>query len=123
MDAVRISDGSIVALKQVHKSDHPREEEINRAYAMSGPLIDDPHNHSAPVYEILHSPLDEDIMFIVMPYLVRIFEVKYATVGEAIECFRQLFEVSCFARCIALDLFMRRLQGLQFMHNHGLVHR
>ncbi|KAM5533182.1 hypothetical protein V8D89_013138 [Ganoderma adspersum] len=104
MDAVRISDGRIVALKQVPKSRYPDEEELNRFLTMSEPQASDPHNHSIPVYDILQSPLDENIVFLAMPYLIRVDTLKFATVGEAVECFRQLFE------------------GLQFLHRHHIAH-
>lgn len=93
MDAVRISDGRVVVLKQVPRSRYPNEEGLSRLLTMSGPLASDRHNHSVLVHEVLQSPLDEDIIFLVMPCLARIYSVKFATVGEAVECFRQLFEV------------------------------
>lgn len=93
MDAVRTSDGRIVALKQVPKPRYPDEEELKRFLTMSEPQASDPHNHSSPVYEILQSPLDDNILLMVRPYLVHVDRVRFATVGEAIECFRQLFEV------------------------------
>lgn len=93
MDAVRTSDGRVVALKQVPKSRYPDEEELNRFLTMSEPQASDHHNHSIPVYDILQSPLDSNVLFMAMPYLVRINRVKFATVGEVVECFRQLFEV------------------------------
>lgn len=94
MDAVRTSDKRVVVLKQVPKSRYPIEEELNRFLTMSEPQASDRHNYSVPVYEILQSPLDENVLILVMPYLARIYSVKFATVGEAVECFRQLFEVS-----------------------------
>ena len=94
MDAVRTSDKRVVVLKQVPKSRYPIEEELNRFLTMSEPQASDRHNYSVPVYKILQSPLDENVLILVMPYLARIYSVKFATVGEAVECFRQLFEVS-----------------------------
>ena len=94
MDAVRTSDKRVVVLKQVPKSRYPIEEELNHFLTMSEPQASDRHNYSVPVYEILQSPLDENVLILVMPYLARIYSVKFATVGEAVECFRQLFEVS-----------------------------
>ena len=92
MDATRVSDGRVVSIKRMKKSCHPQEEEIIR-YFSSPALATDPSNHSVPVYEVLQSPLVEDIQFLVMPYLIRIYDVKFATMGETIECLRQLFEV------------------------------
>lgn len=93
MDAVRIFDGRIVSLKKTSKKDHPVEEDIVR-YLNQAPSKADPTNHTVPVYDVLQSPLDPDCILLVMPYLARIYTVKFATVGEAVECFRQLFEVS-----------------------------
>ncbi len=96
MDATRISDGRIVIIKKVEKSYTPWEEDVIR-FLSTEPLASDPHNHSIHVYDVLQSPLDDNITFLVMPYLIRIHKHKYATVGEALECFRQLFEVSLTA--------------------------
>lgn len=93
MDAVRISDGRVVSIKRVSRTKHPDEEEILRSLTHEE-LLKDPTNHTVPLYEILQSPLDPDCFFIVMPYLTLIHMIKFATVGEAMECFRQLFEVS-----------------------------
>ncbi|RDX54873.1 hypothetical protein OH76DRAFT_1478388 [Lentinus brumalis] len=103
MDATRISDGRIVIVKKVEKSYTPWEEDVIR-FLSTEPLASDPRNHSIPVYDVLQSPLDDNITFLVMPYLTRIHKHKYATVGEALECFRQLFE------------------GLQFMHHQLVAH-
>nr|VWO96976.1 Uncharacterized protein [Ganoderma boninense] len=46
----------------------------------------------------------KDIQFLVMPYLICITDVKFATLGETVECVRQLFE------------------GLHFMHSHHVAH-
>ena len=130
MDAVRTSDQCIVVLKEVNKSNCPFEEEINRMFTMSDPVATDRHNHIAPVYDVLQSLLDKNIIFLVMPYLMRINKVKFATVGEGIECIRQLFEVR---RCAPPMRFAKRLsypimtyaynsQGLQFCHCNNLAH-
>lgn len=92
MDAIRTSDNRLVSIKRVKKEDHPQEEEIIRYFSMD-PLATDPSNHSVPVYEVLQSPHMDNIQFLVMPYLVRVHDVKFATLGETVECARQLFEV------------------------------
>ncbi|RPD78663.1 kinase-like protein [Lentinus tigrinus ALCF2SS1-7] len=103
IDATRISDGQIVAIKKVEKSYTPSEESIIRLFSTE-PLASDPHNRTVPLYDVLQSPLDSNITLLVMPYLVRTHEYKFVTVGEAVECFRQLFE------------------GLQFIHHHLVAH-
>ena len=92
MDAVRITDQEIVSLKRIDVSKHPREESIIR-YFSTPPLDMDPSNHCIPVYDVLHPPDDHDTILLVMPYLVRVDDVKFATLGEIIEFLRQLFEV------------------------------
>ena len=57
------------------------------------PLASDPRNHCAPVYDVLHSPLDEDIAFVILPFLSLYDEPRFRTFGEAVECFRQMIEV------------------------------
>ncbi|RPD78669.1 hypothetical protein L226DRAFT_503302 [Lentinus tigrinus ALCF2SS1-7] len=103
MDATRLRDGRIVSLKQVKKFEHPIEDQIIRFFSEE-PIASDLRNHCVPLYDVLQSPRNEDIMFLVMPHLVRIQKYKFSTVGEALECFRQLFE------------------GLQFMHSHLIAH-
>ena len=95
MDAVRISDGQIITIKVIHKRFTPFEESIIRLFSQE-PLASDPHNYTIPLYETLHPPWDESITMIVMPYMIRINKHRFATIGEALECFRQLFEVSLF---------------------------
>ncbi|PIL35840.1 hypothetical protein GSI_01500 [Ganoderma sinense ZZ0214-1] len=103
MDAIRTSDNRLVSIKRVKKEDHPQEEEIIR-YFSTDPLATDPSNHAVPVYEVLQSPHMEDVQFLVMPFLIRVYDVKFATLGEMVECLRQLFE------------------GLRFMHSHHVAH-
>ena len=93
MDATRSSDGRVVSIKRVKKSDHPIEEQIIRFFSEAPDSLD-PRNHSVPVYDVLPSPMDQDVVLLVMPYLVPVGRYKFATVGEAVELFRQLFEVS-----------------------------
>ncbi len=92
MDATRVSDGRVVVLKKVNKHNHPYEAEIGQLFSTE-PLASDPLNHSVPIHDVLQSPLDGAIVFLVMPYLIRHHEVRFETLGEAVECFRQLFEV------------------------------
>ncbi|TFK92743.1 hypothetical protein K466DRAFT_539332 [Polyporus arcularius HHB13444] len=104
IDAVRTKDGEIVAIKQVDKSDHPHEVEIGR-YLTEPPLSDDSHNHCIPYLEVLQDPHVDDIQLVVMPLLREYNDPSFATVGEAVESFHQVFE------------------GLQFMHEHHVAHR
>ena len=56
-----------------------------------------------------------------MPLLRKFNTPKLETVGEAVEFFRQAFEV-----CLSLASMMcpqTQHQGLQFMHEHHVAHR
>lgn len=94
MDAVRKSDGVTVFLKKVSQRKHPYEVEIGR-YFSSEPLLKDARNHCYPLYDVLQVPDDEDIVILVMPLLRRYTDPRYATIGEAVAFFRQVFEVPC----------------------------
>ncbi|KAJ3507885.1 hypothetical protein NLJ89_g6055 [Agrocybe chaxingu] len=104
IDAVKLEDDSRVALKKFRKSVHPFEEDISK-YLSSEPLASDPRNHCVPILETLYPPGDEDTVILVMPLLRAYDSPRFDTVGEVMDCFRQLFE------------------GLQFMHERHVAHR
>ncbi|KAI0633259.1 kinase-like domain-containing protein [Trametes polyzona] len=104
MDAKRVSDGEVVALKRIFKSINAYEVDLIKMFSAE-PLATHPHNYCVPVYDVLESPLNDDIVFIVMPYLRLYRSPRFYTVGEAVECFRQLIE------------------GLHFMHQQHVAHR
>ncbi|KAJ7658076.1 hypothetical protein B0H17DRAFT_955399 [Mycena rosella] len=104
MDAERISDGKHVMLKCISKSLHPFEVEIATFFG-SPPLVDSPRNHVIPVLEVLQDPGDADRQILVMPRLMEFDRPIFDTVGEVIDCFRQIFE------------------GIQFMHENFVAHR
>jgi len=89
MDATRTLHGQAVALKRIKR----------------GELASQPANHCAPVYEVLTLDTEHDRLIVVMPLLRPYKDPKFDTIGEAVECFRQLFE------------------GIQFMHKHRVAHR
>ncbi|KAJ8463347.1 hypothetical protein ONZ51_g10315 [Trametes cubensis] len=92
LDATRISDGVVVGLKQISQSLHPCEVCIS-LYLSTGPLASDPANHCVPIYEVLEVPDDHDIKIMVMPLLRDFSDPPFLTIGEAMEFFRQAFEV------------------------------
>ena len=57
----------------------------------------------------------------VMPLLRPYDDPNFDTIGEAVECFRQLFEVVLIV--IVDDYVLKLFQGLQFMHKHRVAHR
>ena len=93
LDATRISDGKVVMLKCISKTLHPHEASIS-ALLSSPPLRLDPTNHCVPVYDVLHPPGHEDFVIIVMAFCRLFDNPRFDTVGEAVEFFRQVFEVS-----------------------------
>ncbi|KAG1746005.1 kinase-like domain-containing protein [Suillus paluster] len=104
IDATRMSDGLYVSLKVVDKSDFPHEVDIGQ-YFMMEHLASDPKNHCVPFLDVLSIPNEEDKQIVVMPLLLDFTRPRFDTVGEVVECFRQLFE------------------GLLFMHNNHVAHR
>ncbi|KAJ7153503.1 hypothetical protein C8R43DRAFT_1002273 [Mycena crocata] len=104
MDATRISDNTHVMMKISRVDQYPNEASIAE-FLSSADLADDPRNHCVPIYEMLRVPNLSDIVILVMPLLYELQSPKFETIGEAVECFRQLFE------------------GLQFIHEHNIAHR
>ena len=83
MQAVRLEDQVPVILKRVA----PAEAYI-ATYFLN--LPDDPRNHCVPIYEVLQI---DSWYILVMPQLRPCDSPAFDTVGEVLECFRQLFEV------------------------------
>lgn len=61
-------------------------------FLASEPAKSHPRNHSTPIYELLDVP-GEDVSILVMPVLDHFYRPRFETVGEVLECFRQVFEV------------------------------
>ncbi|KIJ08466.1 hypothetical protein PAXINDRAFT_18400, partial [Paxillus involutus ATCC 200175] len=93
LDAIRLSDGRCVAIKLLKISRHPFEVAIAQ-YLWNEELRTDPTNHTVPIFDVLHPPDDADCALLVMPLLLRYDEHRFETIGEAVEFFRQVFEVS-----------------------------
>ena len=92
MDAVRTKDGAFVMIKRINKFIYREEVDIGRFF--SSPLLaSDPRNRCCPALDVFDDPYDSDLQLLVMPLLRRHYEPKFATVGEAMEFYRQLFEV------------------------------
>ena len=82
----------MVTLKRIKRRDHPYEAEI-ALYFSSQALVSQPANHCVPVYEIFAVDGEDDTLIMVMPLLRLYSDPSFDTIGEAVECFRQLFEV------------------------------
>ena len=93
----------MVLLKQISRRTHPHELEIATMFS-SEPHKSHPKNRCVPIYEVLDVPDDEDASILVMPLLRPLDNPRFITVGEAVECFRQLFEVWTYS--LAGGLFL-----------------
>ena len=82
----------MVTLKRIKRGDHPYEADI-ALYFSSQALASLPVNHCVPVYEVFALNAEDDIIIMVMPLLRPYNDPSFDTVGEVVECFRQLFEV------------------------------
>lgn len=123
---MRIADKSKVALKIIDTSFHPYEIEIAQFFS-SEALASDKRNHCVPIQEVLKIPNEEKNVIMVMPVLRPWDAPPFRTVGEGVDFFSQIFEVSDLVYCVS-DTFFWRLpscctQGLQFMHMHQVAHR
>ena len=87
-----MSDGETVILKRFSKARNGLEKVLTMFLA-SEPARSHPKNHSTPIYEVLDVP-DNDDSVLVMPVLDAFNRPPFETVGEVLECFRQVFEVS-----------------------------
>ncbi|KAH9944726.1 hypothetical protein B0H21DRAFT_823236 [Amylocystis lapponica] len=103
LDATRVSDGKMVTLKRIVKSEYPAEVEILEFFS-SDAIKDDPRNHCVPVYAVLPVPETEDTIILVQPVLRKFDDPSFKTVGEVIESIHQI------------------IQGVQFMHEHRVTH-
>ncbi|CAK5280693.1 unnamed protein product [Mycena citricolor] len=104
MDAVQISTGKAVMLKWTSRARHPYEVQIASLFS-SPELQKNPQNHCVPIFEIFPDPLDDDKDIVVMARMVVFCDAPWRTIGEVVDCFRQLFE------------------GVQFMHENFVAHR
>lgn len=103
MDATRLSDNTYVVLKLVSKSVHPYEIEIGQ-YLWSGALASDPANHCVTTLDVIQLPDDDDLFILVIPLLRHYVNPPLETIGEAVECFRQLFHV-CYLNFIVIPTY------------------
>lgn len=79
-------------MKKFYPSSGSAEAEIALMFS-SEPHISNPKNHCVPT-TILDVPDEEGVQLLVMPLLLSWEEPKFSTVGEVLDFFRQVFEVS-----------------------------
>lgn len=93
MDATRISDNTVVAIKKVEY--HRKEARITKIFSTEDAL-QDPANHCVPVLDVIVDDA-ENIGYIVMPLLRRYDNPPFATIGEVMDFVGQTLEVSAVA--------------------------
>ncbi|KAI0781860.1 hypothetical protein C8Q75DRAFT_546276 [Abortiporus biennis] len=116
MDAICISNGKIVLLKRLQCSesypDPPsREFEVTKHFS-TRPWDGHPSNHAVPILEILknvprpnhHGSTRYQAKILVFPLLRNFNDPGFESVGEVVECLRQIFI------------------GVRFMHQSRIVH-
>jgi hypothetical protein len=97
LDATRIADEAYVGLKKISKSANPYETDI-ALFVSSESRSSDPTNHCIPVYEVLQVPDNKDLVILVMPFLRPYDDPRFDTVGEVLECYKQIIQVILFKK-------------------------
>lgn len=82
----------MVMLKRISHDEHPYEKEIS-LYFSAEPFASHPRNHCVPIYDVLDIPEDEEHFILVLPFLREYDDPRIKSIGEAVEFFRQVFEV------------------------------
>ncbi|KAF8165784.1 kinase-like domain-containing protein [Crassisporium funariophilum] len=101
IDARRRSDGLGVVIKMVYR--RKQEGDILR-YLSSPQLLLDTTNHTVRVLGIFQDPYNPEIEHLVMPVLRRYDSPEFGAIGEVVDFVTQV------------------LEGLVFMHSHGIAH-
>ncbi|CAL1712372.1 unnamed protein product [Somion occarium] len=102
LDATRSCDGCLVLIKVVDNGG----DEIETARYLSSPeLVRNPANHCVPIMDFFLDPLNSSQTLMVMPYLRPFDDPEFGTIGEVV------------------DFLKQTLEGLFFMHSHGVAHR
>ncbi|KAJ3908080.1 kinase-like domain-containing protein [Lentinula edodes] len=102
MDALRISDSYMVAMKRVKGS---TGEENIASFFSNEEHNTNPRNRCIRVLEVLPIPGNDDEKIIVMPWLRKVMDPRFRTIGEAVQFFQEI------------------IQGLQYMHDNNVAHR
>ncbi|KIK54390.1 hypothetical protein GYMLUDRAFT_48753 [Collybiopsis luxurians FD-317 M1] len=110
IDALRISDSSMVAIKRVKnplvegKRTISTEEKIATLFS-NDKHKSNPRNHCVPLLQVLHIPGIDDETLLVMPWMRKPNDPDFRTIGEGLQFVREIFE------------------GLQYMHENNVAHR
>ncbi|KAM5532635.1 hypothetical protein V8D89_013679 [Ganoderma adspersum] len=102
IDATRLSDGKLVLLKRVAADS--MEVKIASYFSSQG-IREDPRNHCIPVLDVIPDKDNSNKCYLVMPFLRYVDRPPFESVQSILDCGEQL------------------LEGLVFMHEHGVAHR
>ena len=97
LDAVRVVDGTTVMLKRISNTTSAQELDIHR-HLLGADADPSCKQHIVPIYEVLQIDDSPTESIVVMPYLRPSSDPRFRTVEEAVEFFRQIFEVKDFTK-------------------------
>lgn len=101
MDAVRISDNTLVLIKMVMENHDKEEIPVGRLFS-SEPHASNPRNHCIPLYDVMEIPNTNPLrLALVIPFMRKFDDPQFTTVSEAVDFFAQIIEV------IKLSRFLR----------------
>ncbi|KAJ3845458.1 kinase-like domain-containing protein [Lentinula raphanica] len=101
MDALRISDSLVVAMKRV--KDATSEAQIATSFSDDA-HNSDPRNHCVRIIDVLPVPGAAE-KILVMAWMRKVMDPRFRTVGEGIQFLSEMIE------------------GLQYMHQNNIAHR
>ena len=93
MDALRMSDSLVVALKRVKVS--TGEERIATLFSNDANKLD-PRNLCVRLLEVLPIPDEDDRKFLVITWMRPVMNPRFRTVGEGVQFFKEMIEVVLF---------------------------
>jgi hypothetical protein len=92
MDATRMLDDRPVMLKKVLLADGPHELTLSQLFS-SPELAKEPHNHCAPLLDVIELQSPEHQKLMVTPFLRPFNKPQMQTFGEFVAFFVQICEV------------------------------
>ncbi|KZV79516.1 hypothetical protein EXIGLDRAFT_846440 [Exidia glandulosa HHB12029] len=105
IDARRVSDDALVAIKWIPDAEHTRDEIDIMRFLTSPEMLQDPDNHCVPLLTTFTNPDMPDGVFTVTPWLADLHGVPLENVNDVV------------------DMMLQTLSGLAFLHRHNVAHR
>ena len=119
IDAIRLSDGVLVQIQQIRRG---TEEAQSLALSFSSDVQSALKRHLTPVFDTFDDESDQDIIYVVTPFLRPMDSPPFDTTSDIICFTTQVLDVrSHFTRSLAL-VDDDAPQGLLYLHQHGLAH-